>query len=90
MCDVNNLIIPIITHDIAPREPSARRGSRSNPSGRGVTDWTYDFICIVSSAFDHYTNQYSSGYDQNAAEKTSLYRTTSAEFSSTFINTITS
>ncbi|KAD5508010.1 hypothetical protein E3N88_15713 [Mikania micrantha] len=31
----NNLIIPIITHDIAPREPSARRGLRSNPAGSG-------------------------------------------------------
>ncbi|KAD2805512.1 hypothetical protein E3N88_38889 [Mikania micrantha] len=27
MCNVNNLIISIITHDIAPREPSARRGN---------------------------------------------------------------
>ncbi|KAD4586629.1 hypothetical protein E3N88_24230 [Mikania micrantha] len=35
MRNVNNLIITIITHDIAPREPSARRGTRSNPAGSG-------------------------------------------------------
>ncbi|KAD7479393.1 hypothetical protein E3N88_02529 [Mikania micrantha] len=36
----NNLIILIITHDIAPREPSARRGLRSNPAGSGSGDST--------------------------------------------------
>ncbi|KAD5507918.1 hypothetical protein E3N88_15621 [Mikania micrantha] len=35
MCIVNNLIITIIILDIAPREPFARRGSRSNPPARG-------------------------------------------------------
>ncbi|KAD2393250.1 hypothetical protein E3N88_40227 [Mikania micrantha] len=33
----NNLINPIITPDIAPREPSARRGLRSNPAGPGAS-----------------------------------------------------
>ncbi|KAD7477199.1 hypothetical protein E3N88_00335 [Mikania micrantha] len=37
MCNVNNLIIPIITLDIAPREPSARRGIRSNRAGSGIS-----------------------------------------------------
>ncbi|KAD4386102.1 hypothetical protein E3N88_26271 [Mikania micrantha] len=35
MCNVNNLIITIITHDIAPREPSARRDNRSYSAGSG-------------------------------------------------------
>ncbi|KAD3336428.1 hypothetical protein E3N88_31947 [Mikania micrantha] len=35
-CNVNNLIITIITHDIAPREPSARRDNRSYSAGSGL------------------------------------------------------
>ncbi|KAD4586076.1 hypothetical protein E3N88_23677 [Mikania micrantha] len=48
MCNVNNLIISIITHDIAPREPSARRGNPILPRRLGntrdmenVRDWMY-------------------------------------------------
>ncbi|KAD4179702.1 hypothetical protein E3N88_28293 [Mikania micrantha] len=37
MCNVNNLIITIIIPDIAPREHSARRDTRSSPPARGVT-----------------------------------------------------
>ncbi|KAD6454685.1 hypothetical protein E3N88_09391 [Mikania micrantha] len=36
MCNVNNLIISIITHDIAPREPSARRGNPILPRRLGA------------------------------------------------------
>ncbi|KAD4180428.1 hypothetical protein E3N88_29019 [Mikania micrantha] len=46
MCNVNNLIIPIITHDIAPREPSARRGLLSNPAGSGHVEPDVDHIVL--------------------------------------------
>ncbi|KAD7478287.1 hypothetical protein E3N88_01423 [Mikania micrantha] len=45
----NNLIKSIITHDIAPREPSARRDNRSYPTGSGCDRWQQKMLFYLTT-----------------------------------------